>query len=52
MYLIDTNVISELRKKSKANPGVINFFKDITDTGDSVFSSRETRPILKEQASS
>ena len=27
MYLIDTNVISELRKKSKANPGVKQFFK-------------------------
>mgnify|MGYP003382134311 CR=1 FL=1 len=27
MYLIDTNVISELRKKSKANPGVQKFFK-------------------------
>ena len=27
MYLIDTNVISELRKKARANSGVINFFK-------------------------
>ncbi|MDZ7922885.1 MAG: type II toxin-antitoxin system VapC family toxin [Marinagarivorans sp.] len=27
MYLIDTNVISELRKKSKMNPGVKAFFK-------------------------
>lgn len=27
MYLIDTNVISELRKKAKANPGVIEFFR-------------------------
>lgn len=25
MYLIDTNVISEARKKSRANPGVIEF---------------------------
>ena len=31
MYLIDTNVISELRKKGKANPGVKKFFKQ---TGD------------------
>jgi predicted nucleic acid-binding protein len=27
MYLVDTNVISEVRKKSKANPGVRTFFK-------------------------
>ncbi|MBT9589080.1 type II toxin-antitoxin system VapC family toxin [bacterium] len=27
IYLIDTNVISELRKQSKANPGVKQFFK-------------------------
>jgi len=27
VYLIDTNVISEARKQSKANPGVIEFFK-------------------------
>jgi toxin FitB len=27
MYLIDTNVISELRKKNKANSGVNAFFK-------------------------
>lgn len=28
MYLVDTNVISELRKKHKANKGVKRFFKD------------------------
>ena len=28
MYLIDTNVISELRKKAKANVGVQEFFKN------------------------
>jgi predicted nucleic acid-binding protein len=28
MYLLDTNVISEIRKKEKANAGVIKFFKD------------------------
>jgi predicted nucleic acid-binding protein len=27
MYLLDTNVIFEYRKKQDANPGVINFFK-------------------------
>ena len=31
MYLIDTNVISELRKKSNANIGVLNFFKQATE---------------------
>ena len=29
MYLIDTNVISELRKKRRANPGVQQFFGQI-----------------------
>ena len=27
MYLLDTNVISELRKQHKANTGVIQFLK-------------------------
>ncbi len=27
MYLVDTNIISELRKKKKANPGVQAFFQ-------------------------
>lgn len=29
MYLLDTNVISELRKGGRANPGVTTFFRDI-----------------------
>jgi len=28
VYLVDTDVVSELRKKDKANPGVAAFFKD------------------------
>ncbi len=28
MYLLDTNVISELRKQDEANPGVLKFFQD------------------------
>ncbi len=28
MYLLDTNVISELRKQNKANPGVQQFFQN------------------------
>jgi predicted nucleic acid-binding protein len=27
MYLIDTNVVSEIRKRSKANKGVVAFFR-------------------------
>ncbi|HED35923.1 MAG TPA: type II toxin-antitoxin system VapC family toxin [Gammaproteobacteria bacterium] len=33
MYLLDTNVISELRKKKRANPGVARFFQKITEQG-------------------
>ena len=29
MYLLDTNIISELRKKARANSGVSEFFKQI-----------------------
>jgi toxin FitB len=39
MYLIDTNVISELRKKNKANPGVRQFFKRTAEQGESLFIS-------------
>jgi toxin FitB len=30
-YLIDTNVVSELRKQSKANPGVLIFFQQAAE---------------------
>lgn len=30
-YLIDTNIISELGKNSKANPGVLQFFQQAAD---------------------
>jgi len=39
MYLVDTNVISEARKKSKANNGVRAFFKKIMEDKSSVFIS-------------
>ena len=39
MYLIDTNVISEARKREKANPGVIAFFKNVVARGESVYLS-------------
>jgi len=37
--LIDTNVISEARKKSKANPGVIDFFNRVASAGALVYLS-------------
>lgn len=39
VYLIDTNVISEARKKAKANPGVIEFFNHVASTGEAVYLS-------------
>jgi toxin FitB len=39
MYLIDTNVISELLKKDKANPGVKKFFHQNTDSEAHLFIS-------------
>lgn len=42
MYLIDTNVISELRKKSRMNPGVIAFFQRISAGNDALYLSAVT----------
>ena len=42
MYLIDTNVISEARKKSGANPAVIDFFNRVAAAGDAVYLSAVT----------
>ncbi len=39
MYLIDTNVISELRKGNKANPGVQQFFKQTAEQEAQLFIS-------------
>ena len=39
MYLIDTNVISEARKKTKANIGVRRFFKQAVNDGSRIFIS-------------
>lgn len=39
MYLIDTNVISEIRKKSKANKGVKAFFTQAEIEGSKLFVS-------------
>jgi predicted nucleic acid-binding protein len=39
VYLIDTNVISETRKKSKANPGVLQFFQHAIDHSEKLYIS-------------
>jgi predicted nucleic acid-binding protein len=39
MYLVDTNVISEARKRSKANKGVRSFFKRVIEDETRVFMS-------------
>ena len=38
-YLIDTNIISELRKKSKANPGVLHFFQQAAEQSAPLYLS-------------
>lgn len=42
MYLIDTNVISELRKKDRANVGVKQFFTNAIEQKNSLFISAIT----------
>jgi len=39
VYLIDTNVISEVRKQSKANPGVIEFFTQACAQDEAIYLS-------------
>nr|VFJ56315.1 MAG: hypothetical protein BECKFM1743C_GA0114222_101745 [Candidatus Kentron sp. FM]VFJ57551.1 MAG: hypothetical protein BECKFM1743A_GA0114220_101935 [Candidatus Kentron sp. FM]VFK11100.1 MAG: hypothetical protein BECKFM1743B_GA0114221_101675 [Candidatus Kentron sp. FM] len=39
MYLLDTNVISESRKKTRANPGVRRFFENIRRNAEDVYLS-------------
>lgn len=39
MYLVDTNVISESRKGTRANPGVRRFFARVAAEGSPVFIS-------------
>lgn len=31
MYLLDTNIVSELRKQDRANPGVTRFFRQLAE---------------------
>ncbi|MFC3853985.1 type II toxin-antitoxin system VapC family toxin [Salinispirillum marinum] len=39
MYLLDTNVVSELRKKSKMNAGVRSFFEQVTRDASDLYLS-------------
>jgi predicted nucleic acid-binding protein len=39
VYLIDTNVIREARKQSRANPGVLAFFQRVTAHKEAVYLS-------------
>jgi len=39
MYLIDTSVVSETRKKERANPGVARFFDRVAASGEPVYLS-------------
>jgi predicted nucleic acid-binding protein len=39
MYLIDTNIVSEARKRDKANQGVANFFETTRTDGAAVYVS-------------
>ena len=41
-YLIDTNVISELRKGRRANPGVLGFFNGVGKSNNALFISAIT----------
>jgi toxin FitB len=42
VYLIDTNVVSEGRKKDRANPGVTGFLRDSAERGESLYLSSIT----------
>lgn len=39
MYLVDTDVVSEIRKRAKANPGVRRFFADARTKGAALYLS-------------
>ncbi|GAA3946389.1 type II toxin-antitoxin system VapC family toxin [Allohahella marinimesophila] len=42
MYLLDTNVISEIRKGSRANSGVTTFFRQVSQNDTQVYLSAIT----------
>ncbi len=47
MYLLDTNVISELRKHKRANPGVRSFLQRLSDEQTPVYLSVVTLGELR-----
>lgn len=47
MYLLDTNIISELRKGQRANQGVVSFFQNTAQQQQSVYLSVITIGELK-----
>ncbi|EIJ35031.1 type II toxin-antitoxin system VapC family toxin [Thiothrix nivea] len=47
MYLLDTNVISEIRKGERANPGVQAFFQQVIANRDKLFLSVVTLGELR-----
>lgn len=48
IYLIDTNVISEIRKRQKANPGVQESFKEATQQASPLYLSVITLGELRQ----
>jgi predicted nucleic acid-binding protein len=48
MYLVDTDVISDARMRSRANPGVRRFFRDAATTGIPLFLSANTIGELRQ----
>jgi predicted nucleic acid-binding protein len=42
VYLIDTNVVSEQRKRQKADPGVLAFFQQLQRSGEPTYLSAIT----------
>jgi predicted nucleic acid-binding protein len=47
VFLIDTNVISEARKATRAHPGVSAFFREAADRGDALYLSVVTLGELR-----
>ncbi len=39
MYLLDTNIVSELRKQERANAGVLRFFRELVERESPAFIS-------------
>src|SRR5262245_55572900 len=48
VYLVDTDVISDARKRTRANPGVRRFFRDTASQGIPLFLSAVTIGELRQ----